>query len=119
MAINACTINAFTINSARCRRPNLFPPDPVVPILGTNNRNLSIAFAERYPHLVRHTEHEVEDHPPLQFEQPFITVTAEFMGETGAQTLEATQHLEFVTVVDLHIGEHAPDITVNISDLSI
>ncbi len=120
MAINSCSINAFTINSARCRRPNLFPPNPpAVTVFGTNNSSVAVDFAKRYPHLVRHTEHELDDHPPLQFEQPFITVTAEFMGQTGTHTLEAKPHLEFVSVVDLKISEPSPDITVNISDFSI
>lgn len=120
MAINACSINAFTINGARCRTPNLFRPAPVVGIIGTNNRNVSNDFARQYPHLIRHSEHEVPQ-PHLEFEQPYITVSAELMGETGSQTLEAKVQMEFVSVTDIQFSEGsvAPDITVNISDISI
>ena len=121
MAINACTINAFTINSARCRRPNLFPPNPPQQILGTNNSSVSIGFAKQYPHLVRHVEHDIEDHPPLVFEQPFITVSAELLGSAGSQTIEAKQQLEFVSVIDLKVGEPIKQtaVSVNISDFKI
>lgn len=117
MAINSCTINAFTINSLRCRRPDLFRPlPPVDTVAGTNNGHIRDTFAIQHPDLVRHIENE----PVLQFEQPFVTVTAELMGETGSQTLEAKQQLEFAVVTDLTIGEgRNEDVAVNISDFTI
>ena len=119
MAINSCTINSFTLNSARCRRAIIIPPEPPVTSLGTNNAHVSVAFAKQHPHLVRHAEYEIEDQPQLKFEQPFITVTAELMGEVGTHTLESSTQLEFVSVINLHISEYTSDDTVNILDTSI
>jgi hypothetical protein len=117
MAINACSINAFTIDAARCRRSNLFRP-PVGPTFGNGNGTVRDKFAEVRPHLF---DKERTPEPQLYFEQPFITVTAELLGSKGLQTVEAKPQLEFVVVTALEIGEpeEAQAITVNILDLSI
>lgn len=123
MAINSCTINAFTINSARCRRPNLFRPPVPTSIIGTNNRNLSLDFATRFPQLVKHIDYRREDEQlePLTFEQPFFTVTAELLGSVGTQQLDAANRLDFVIVTDLQVGppRFEQDITVNILDFKV
>lgn len=117
MAINACSINAFTIDAARCRRPNLFRP-PVGPTFGNGNGTVRDEFAQFYPHLF---DREREPEPQLYFEQPFISVAAELLGAKGIQTVEAKPQLEFVVVTGLEIGEpeEVQAITVNILDLSI
>lgn len=124
MSINFCTLTGSTIDTFCGNRRGIilqnlltekYPPAPAA--LGTNNRTVSIDFARRYPHLVQHVDHEI-DRPQLQFEQPFVYVTAELMGKTGTQTIEATAQLEFVSVTDLKV-EPSSAITVNISDFSI
>lgn len=116
MAINACSINAFTIAAARCRRPNLFRP-PVGPTFGNGNGSVRDQFAQYRPQLF--DKEHVE--PQLYFEQPYISVMAELLGTKGLQTVEAKPQLEFVVVTGLEIGEpeEAKAITVNILDLSI
>jgi len=126
MSINFCTLTGSTLDTFCGNRRSIivnqlltekYPPAPSAP--GTNNHHVSTDFARRYPHLVQHVEHE--EIKPLTFEQPFITVSAELLGDVGTQTLEAKVQMEFATVTDLKIGDSpAPqDISVNISDFSI
>ncbi len=123
MAINACTIDGFTLNGRNCRDkfailiPILRPP--VVPVEGTNPRVLRDTF--RMPR-----QFELEDDKILTFEQPIVTVTVEFYGSTGSETQDVmAANADFVTVTGLEIAETpvvASDpetpITVNIFDLN-
>ncbi len=123
MAINACTIDGFTLNGRNCRDkfailiPILRPP--VVPVEGTNPRVLRDTF--RMPR-----QFELEDDKILTFEQPIVTVTVEFYGSTGSETQDVmAANADFVTVSGLEIAETpvvASDpetpITVNIFDLN-
>lgn len=123
MAINACTIDGFTLNGRNCRDkfailiPILRPP--VVPVEGTNPRVLRDTF--RMPR-----QFELEDDKILTFEQPIVTVTVEFYGSIGSETQDVmAANADFVTVTGLEIAEtpvvasdpEAP-ITVNIFDLN-
>ena len=102
MAINACTIDGFTINGRFCRDkfailiPILRPPIPPVPVEGTNPRVLRDTFTlpPRF---------EFEDKPVLNFEQPFITVEVVFDGVTHTQQIDNAPQMHFVTVTGLQI----------------
>lgn len=117
MAINACTINFYTINSAGCRRP--FPVRPPSPgaFIGTNNQSISKDFARFRPDLTRHVDEPTE--LPWTFEVPLITVTAELGGQVGKHSLNTLQSLEVVMASDLTIDAQAASISVNIYDLKI
>lgn len=101
MAINACTIDGFTLHGKFCRDkfailiPILRPP--VVPVEGTNPRVLRDTF--QYPP----RPFEFEDKPVLNFEQPFITVEVEFDGVTHTQQIDNAPQMHFVTVTGLQI----------------
>ncbi len=129
MAINACTLNGFTLHGRRCADkfatliPILHPP------VTDSTRGNPRVFRDTFV-----PPREIEDRLTLNFEQPFITVSVEFGGDTQSQTLEATQQLDFVTVTNLQIfaapsvgiedlmvnlrpSDTAGDVSVNISDL--
>lgn len=126
MSINFCTLTGSTLDTFCGNRRQLvldrlldekYPTPPAV-TLGTNNRNVSIDFAKRYPHLTRHVEDD--DVKTLEFEQPFIIVTAELLGIKGEQRLDADRNLNFVVVTDLQLMSTAApkqvDLAVNITD---
>jgi hypothetical protein len=132
MAINACSINGFTLHGRRCTDkfailvPILHPTVPPVTYgVGGNPRVLRDTFVP---------PRELEDRLTLNFEQPFITVTVDHDGDIQSQTLEATQQLDFVTVTNLQIfaapsvgiedlvvnlrpSDMTEEVSVNISDL--
>ncbi len=128
MSINFCTLTGSTLNTFCGNRRQIivdrlleekYPPVPA--FLGTNNSSVSIDFAKRYPHLVRHVEAD-EETPVLRFEQPFVTVTAELLGDQGTHQLEVEPHLHFVMVTDFRLVSVAPkqdEVVVNISDFEV
>lgn len=124
MAINACTIDGFTINSKSCADkfavliPILHPTTPPPPGpeggFGIGRRPQAQQALQR--------PYEIEDREPLVFEQPDITVTAEFMEFTGSDTQSVNSNqLDFVTITNFEVdeAEAAVPITVNITDLKI
>ena len=127
MAINACTINSFTIDSRRCRNkfadliPILHPPT----VTGTNPRVLRDNYQVPRPFDFE----KPEDRPTWTFEQPFISVTVEFDGVTGEQTLDNSQsQLDFVSITNFSMqaatdlpasAETDEQVTVNISDFKV
>lgn len=123
MAINACTIDGFTLNGKFCRDKfavliPIFRP-PVVPVEGTNPRVLRNTFEmpRRF---------EIEDEKVLTFEQPIVTVSVEFYGAIGTETQDVSaSNADFVTVTGLEIAEtpvpvidSEVPISVNIFDLN-
>lgn len=132
MAINACTINGFTINSRSCR--NKFDDlviilHPPVVVNGTNPRVLRDGYAIPRPFDFE----QPEERPTWTFEQPYISVSVEFLGTIGEQTLDSTQpQLDFVSVTNLTVvSASAPsnaevsypdvdsEVTVNIEDFKV
>lgn len=112
MAINACTINSFTIDGGRCRNRFNGLVNILHPIVGTNPRVLR----DNYP---QHRPFEIEDEKQLTFEQPIVTVSVEFYGSSGTETQDiSTAQLDFVTVTDFKVEgiNNASDISVSISD---
>ena len=122
MSINFCTINSSSINAFCANRRSIVIDnlinDKYGKILGTNNSSVSAQFARLRPDLVQHVIDDLEPHQ-LQFEQPFIVVTAELMGERGQTQLDATQQSEFVSAFDLKIGEPKGKIQISASNLKI
>jgi hypothetical protein len=102
MAINACTIDGFTIDGRFCRDkfaalvPILHPPVPTTSYQG-NPRVLRDTFA--IP-----PQFEFEDRPTLTFEQPWITVEVVMDGKTHSQQLDNKPQAHFVTVTGLEIA---------------
>jgi hypothetical protein len=124
MAINACTINDFTIDGRRCSDkfsrliPILHPPT----VVGTNPRVLRDNYQVPRPFDFE----KPDERPTWTFEQPFITVTVELDGVTGNQTLDVSApQLDFVTVTNFSIHaagqvtEQEELITVNITDFKV
>ena len=109
MALNACTIDGFTLHGKFCR--DKFAT--LVPILHPS-------FAPGNPRVLRDDRmpppFEFEDRPVLNFEQPWITVSIEFAGEIHTQQLENTPQSDFVAVTSLRI-DVVPVITMSVSDL--
>lgn len=126
MSINGCSINAFTIDTRRCRdrfadllpifRP-LIPPIPVSS--GSNPRVLRDTFTMP-------RQFEIQDEPILTFEQPIVSVTVEFYGFLGVDTQDVSStNVDFVTVTNLEVqgipkitSNDEPTISVNIFDLN-
>lgn len=105
MSINACSINRQTIN-ALCRRRSQVVVQPVVGHASTGVRQQADWIR---PDL---------EQPVHTFEQPFITVSVEFMGKTGMQTLDvASTQQHMVTASDFTVA--ASEINVEVSDLII
>ena len=107
MAINACSINAFTINGRQCRTniaaliTRLHPP-----AIGGNAR------AERYTPYV-----EREERPTLVYEQPIVSVTVEILGFIGTDTQDVTAtSADIVVLTNLELGGEQP--SVNITDIT-
>lgn len=124
MALNACTINGFTLNSKSCSNkfayliPILHPP-VVTPVSGTNPRVLRDTFKFVPPPIPQNFE--LEDQPTLTFEQPIVSVSAEILGFSGTDTQDVSAaQADFVTVTGFDLGVSAEAnvvISVNISDL--
>ncbi len=117
MAINACSINSFTINAGRCRNkfadlvPILHPP--IVATAGTNPRVLRDTFKFARPF-------DLEDNQVFTFEQPIVSVTVEMFGQSGTDTQDVSMaQADFVTVTGFEVSDQAvsDQITVNIFDL--
>lgn len=112
MAINACTIDGFTLHGRRCRDkftaliPILHPPTPTGAVRGSP-RVLRDTYAPQF---------EFEEKPMLTFEQPFITVQVIFDGVEYSQQLNSSDQLHFVTITGLQISA-APQVVV--SDLNV
>jgi hypothetical protein len=110
MAINACTIDGFTLHGRNCRDkfatliPILHPPVPVV-ATGGNPRVLRDSF-------VMPPQFEFEDRPTLNFEQPWVTVEVVFDGVTHTQQLDNGPQMHFVTVTGLQID--VPPASLNL-----
>lgn len=121
MALNACSINGFTLHSRRCASqfarliPILHPPvPPIVSATGGNPRVLRDTFR------LDQRPYEIEDSPVLTFEQPQVTVSVEILGFSGSDTQDVTgANVDFVTAHDFTVTASMPDgeITVNIPDL--
>jgi len=122
VSINFCTINTSSINAFCANRraiviDNLIR-DKYTQFLGTNNSSISQQFVKLRPDLVQHVIDDLEPHQ-LQFEQPFITVTAELLGEVGTQQLEAAVQSTFVAAFDLAIGLAGGKLQVSAEELKI
>lgn len=114
MALNACSINSFTIDAGRCRDkfadliPILHPP--IVTISGTNPRVLRDTF--------RRPDFDVDDRPPLVYEQPIVSVTAEIFGFSGTDTQDVSAvNTDFVSVTEFNVDDAS--VIVNIFDFTI
>lgn len=122
MSINFCTIGSNTVGTLcgyrRARVLQRLLDEKYTPVVsGSSNHSVARNIGQR--HLVPLTRIDAEQYetPALQFEQPFVTVSAELFGQVGQQTIEARPHLEFVTVVDLTVGAAHTD-SVSVSDLT-
>ena len=105
MSINACSINRQTIN-ALCRRRQQVVVQPVVGHASTGIKQQADWIR---PDL---------EQPVFNFEQPFITVSVEFMGKLGTQTIDVAstqQHL--VTASDFSVSMQ--EVQVVATDFSI
>jgi hypothetical protein len=133
MSINYCTLGAATVDGFcgtqrakvlahlihQAGHDVVVPPAPQPTHGGSGGSSYGPGFRQqinqpqyrRPPELDRNIEA-----PPR--EQPYITVSAEFMGITGSQTIEVTQRLDFVTITDLEVN-HDASITVNISEMQM
>lgn len=123
MSINFCTltnssVDTFCGNRRSIVLGNLIAEKYPAPFVGTNNQGIRDTFAQLRPDLVRHVE--VDDRPPIAFEQPFITVEVWMDGVRMAETQESTQQLDFVSITDVVIGESKPmQEAVSITDFVI
>lgn len=111
MAINACSINAFTIDGWRCRNRFYDLAAILHPVVGTNPRVLRDTYQQR--------PFEIEDEKQQVFEQPIVTVSVEFYGASNSESQDVSvQQLDFVTVTDFKVKgiNSASNISVSISD---
>ena len=117
MALNACTINGFTLHGRRCADkfstliPILHPVIP--PVTGTNPRVLRDTHTFQRPY-------EIEDQPNLTFEQPIVSVTVEFMHLSGTDTQDVSgSQTDFVSVTEFGVpGSDDQTLSVNITNLT-
>ena len=122
MSINFCTLTNASVDTFCGNRRSVvlnnllqkkYPP--VVTSTGGGSYQVRNEFAFNRPEqFVRPEEQRV-----LQFEQPFITVSAELMGMTGMQQIDLAPQLEFVVISDLQFPEPTSSVTVNITDFSL
>lgn len=120
MSINFCTLTNSSVDTFCGNRRSIVLGNLInqkYAQIGTNNSSVRDSFAKQRPDLVHHVEDD--DRQPLVFEQPFITVEVWMDGIRQAQTLEAVQHLDFVTVTDLSVSTRDASESVNILDLTI
>lgn len=116
MSINACSINGFTLNGKRCSDkfaeliPIFRPPVPPVTTIQGNPRVLRDTFAR--------PTYDIDD-TPKTYEQPFVTVSVEFLGKTGSETQNVNDaQLDFVSVTNLKIETSVkPEIEISIGEL--
>ena len=127
MSINYCTLGSNTID-VFCgpRRGILFNKlvlelhPPIAQNIGGGNvqqvRNtaaIARVIAQQRPNF------DVDDRKPMVYEQPFVTVIVELFGATGTQTMDVSAvNVDIVTITNLNF-EVGPEISVNISDLTI
>lgn len=121
MAINACSVNGFTIDAGRCR--NKFAA--LIPILHPTTSAPKVSnggWAKARPpanyrgiNAPRWERDEVPREVPTELER--ITVTASFDGRTGTDTQQITSRPDLVTVTDIRI--EAGEVSVNIANLQI
>lgn len=123
MAINACTINGFTLHARRCASqwerliPVLHPFPP-----GGDGGAGGAAAGNKYAKVPQYAPYEIDDRPDLTFEQPFITVSVEILGFSGVDTQEVSaMDTDFVSVSDFSVGEKEliQQVGVNITNLRI
>ncbi len=107
MAINACSINGFTINGRRCSTniaALIEQLHPTPAISGSARR-------ERYIH----QPIEQDERPQLVYEQPIVSVTVEILGFTGTDTQDvSTASAELVTVSNFEFDA----ISITITDIN-
>ena len=114
MPINRCSINAFTIDSLRCRRQNVVPP----PIPHAT------APQKSHPYHTRIDPSSWQEHEPIDLstlERPDIRLAITIDGETHAITVPNTftEINPFVTVSGLSINS-IPDLpTIKLTDINI
>jgi hypothetical protein len=119
MAINACSINGFTIDARRCRDkfadliPILRPP------VGGGGGQPNGWAQQRPPAYYRGINPPRWDPPiaPRDTEQERVTVTAEIFGVSGTDTQSVVARPDLVTVTDIHIV--STEIGVNILNLKV
>ena len=124
MALNACSINGFTVNTRRCAShfnrlvPILHPAVPPNSVGGPRVLRDTAREALKYDR-----PFEIEDTPNLTFEQPIVSVSAEILGFSGTDTQDVSGvQVDFVSVSDLMVADQEIDdalIGVNIVDLRI
>lgn len=124
MALNACSINGFTVNTRRCAShfnrlvPILHPAVLPNPVGGPRVYRDTAREAIKYDR-----PFEIEDTPNLTFEQPIVSVSAEILGFSGTDTQDVSAvQVDFVSVSDLMVADKEIDdalIGVNIFDLRI
>jgi hypothetical protein len=101
MSINACSINAHTINSLRCRR-NIIAATPV---------------SKAHPYQTRQDPREWEDYDVSGMEGANIKITLTFNGEVIEQTYENIQNdfIPMVAINSININsiENIPDVKIS------
>ena len=120
MSINACTIDASTVNTfCSPRRGIIF--DQLANILHPTTPPFVQAGSSR---VLRDTspyapQFEIDDKQVVTFEQPEVTITIELLGSVGSETQNvAAAQLDFVTVTNLVVDGVEPIVAVNITDLT-
>lgn len=120
MSINACTIDASTVNTFCSPRRGivfnnlsniLHPTTPPFVQAGSSRvlRDTS-PFAPQF---------EIDDQPIVTFEQPEVTISVELFGVVGTETQNvAGAQADFVTVTNLTVDGVEPIVGVNITDLT-
>jgi hypothetical protein len=116
MAINACSINGFTIDARRCR--DKFAD--LIPILRPTHGAQPNGWTQgRPPAYYRGINPPRWEPPPAprDTEQEIVTVTAKIFGLDGTDTQSIVGRLDLVTVTDIHIV--GTEVGVNILNLKV
>jgi len=130
MAINYCTLSGYTLDTfcGNIRQKVLdrlidekYPDIPVPPHGGGGGAGTRPGWSFPYHTPFQPPTEREEDDLQLPLEQPFVTVSAQLLGASGAQTLEMKQQLDFVVVVGLKVDDAdlPPVVAVNITDFNI
>lgn len=114
MAINACTIDGFTINSRRCANkfaaliPILHPLAPIQNGVGNPRVHRDTFVPPR--------EEQERFDTQFQFEQPIVTVSAEIFGFSGSDTQDVSAaQVDFVSVTEFRVQDDE-QVLVNITE---
>jgi hypothetical protein len=110
MPINSCSINAFTIDSLKCRRANVVPPQPIT--------------GKSHPYHTRIDPRSWQEHEQIditKLEGPNIRLAITIDGEVHAATYENnfTEMRPLVTVSNLSINNKDDLPTIKVIDLNI